>query len=254
MPSRYRHCPIYDRADERSKAMKLQKVAVSISLCACLAACTSRQNAAPLTDAQNEAKTRLETQMKDAAQTTATYHAMDNPTLLTHLVEQSKALREPFNSLSYRELRTRTNVEPNTLTALVKGNQDVGGLLPLLLLRLLDSKSYLAVSPEMRAKILTDSLVASKTFNTWGLPNAYLEDASKAMIETGRSAVPALRRMLADTRPAPIFGSKEAMVAQQYNYRLCDYALFFLKQIAGDTQFMLPKTAEERDALIKAEK
>jgi hypothetical protein len=234
--------------------MKLQKVAVSISLCACLAACTSRQNAAPLTDAQNEAKTRLETQMKDAAQTTATYHAMDNPTLLTHLVEQSKALREPFNSLSYRELRTRTNVEPNTLTALVKGNQDVGGLLPLLLLRLLDSKSYLAVSPEMRAKILTDSLVASKTFNTWGLPNAYLEDASKAMIETGRSAVPALRRMLADTRPAPIFGSKEAMVAQQYNYRLCDYALFFLKQIAGDTQFMLPKTAEERDALIKAEK
>jgi hypothetical protein len=83
------------------------------------------------------------------------------------------------------------------------------------------------------------------------LPDVYLEDASNAMIAAGRSAVPALKRVLGETRPAPLFGSKEYMLAQQYQYRLCDYALFFLKRIEGDPQFTLPKTSEERDALIK---
>jgi hypothetical protein len=179
---------------------------------------------------------------------------MDNPTLVNHLVEQSKALKEPFNSLAYRELQTRTDVDPNALTAAVKENQNAGGLLPLLILRKLNNKVYTGVSSETRAKVLTDGLQASKNFNTWGVPGVYLQEASDAMIEAGRSAVPALKSMLGDTRAAPIFGSKERMAALQYKYRLCDYALFFLKRIEGDAQFTLPKTPEERDALIKAEK
>ena len=229
----------------------LGTTAVSILLCICLAGCTSKEETPPLTAEQNAAKSRLEAQMKDAAQTAQTYHAMDNATLLNHLVEQSKALREPFNSLAYRELKTRTNVDANAMTALVKENQNAGGLLPLLLLRKLDNKAYTGVSAGTRAKVLTDALQASKTFNTWGLPGVYLEDASNAMIEAGRSAVPALRHMLGETRPAPLFGSKENIVAQQYKYRLCDYALFFLKRIEGDAQFTLPTTSEERDTLIK---
>jgi hypothetical protein len=231
----------------------LGTTAVLILLCICLAGCASKDKdeTPPLTADQSAAKSRLEAQMKDAAQTAQTYHAMDNATLLNHLMEQSKALREPFNSLAYRELKTRTNVDPKALTALVKQNQNAGGLLPLLLLRKLDNKAYTGVSAETRAKVLTDALHASKTFNTWGLPGAYLEDASNAMIEAGRSAVPALKRMLGETRPAPLFGSKEYMLAQQYKYRLCDYALFFLKRIEGDAQFTLPTTSEERDALIK---
>ncbi len=222
-----------------------------VLLCFCLAGCTSREKNPPLTPEQNAAKTRLEEQMKEAAQTAKAYHAMDNATLLTHLVEQSKEMREPFNSLAYRELKTRTDVDSKALTALVNENQNASGLLPLLLLRKLDNKSYVEVSTEARAKVLTDALQASKTFNTWGLPGVYLEDASNAMIEAGRSAVPALRHMLGDTRPAPLIGSKEYMLAQQYKYRLCDYALFFLRRIEGDAQFTLPKAVEERDALIK---
>jgi len=71
------------------------------------------------------------------------------------------------------------------------------------------------------------------------------------MIETGSSAVPALRRMLGEMRSAPLFGSKEYMLSKQYKYRLCDYALFFLKRIEGDAQFTLPTKSEERDTLIK---
>jgi hypothetical protein len=176
---------------------------------------------------------------------------MDNAALLTHLLEQSKALREPFNSLAYRELKTRTNIDLTALAALMKENQNAAGLLPLLLLRKLDNKAYMDVSAETRAKVLTDALQASKNFNTWGLPDVYLEDASHAMIEAGPSAVPALRRMLGETRSAPLFGSKEYMLSKQYKYRLCDYALFFLKSIEGDAQFTLPTKSEERDALIK---
>src|SRR2546426_9701989 len=130
----------------------------SIAMLVCISFCGCRsQTSAPLTASQNAAKSRLEAQMQDAARTAQTYHAMDNATLLNHLVEQSKELREPFNSLAYRELKTRTNVDPNALTALVKENQNVGGLLPLLLLRKLDNKAYMDVSAETRAKVLTDA-------------------------------------------------------------------------------------------------
>ncbi len=229
----------------------LGTVSVSVLLCVCLAGCTSKDKSVPLTADQSAVKSRLEAQMQEATRTAQTYHAMDNATLLNHLVEQSKALREPFNSLAYRELKTRTNVDSSALTAQVTENQNAGGLLPLLLLRKLDNKAYVGVPAETRAKVLTDALQASKTFNTWGLPDVYLEDASMAMIEAGRSAVPALKRMLGETRPAPVFGSKEYMLAQQFKYRLSDYALFFLERIGGDAQFTLPRTPAERDALIR---
>ena len=226
---------------------------VLMLICIGLSGCARNDNSAPqLTADQSAAKTRLEQQRLKAAQTAQTYHAMDNPTLLSHLVEQSKSLKEPFNSLAYRELKMRTDIDPKALSGLVGENQNAGGVLPLLLLRRLNHQAYLAVPAETRAKVLTGALQASKTFNTWGLPGFYLEEASDAMIETGRSTVPALKRMLDDTRPAPLFGSKEYMLSQQLKYRLCDYALFFIRRIGGDEQFKLPATPEERDALIKA--
>ena len=104
-----------------------RNVFAAILLCICLAGCADKDKNPPLTAEQNAAKTRLEEQMQEAARTAQTYHAMDNATLLNHLLEQSKAQREPFNSLAYRELKTRTDVDPNALTALVKENQNAGG-------------------------------------------------------------------------------------------------------------------------------
>jgi len=226
-------------------------VAASLIVCLCLAGCERKEKTVPLTDEQNQAKTKLEAQMQTATQTAQTYHAMDNSALLSKLLEESKAQREPFNSLAYRELKTRSDVDSKALAALVKDNPNASGLLPLLLLRKLDNKSYLEIPAELRAKVLTDALGSSKFFNTWGLPNYYLEDASNAMIEAGRAAAPALRKMLSNTRLAPLFGSQEAMLSKQLKYRLCDYALFFLKRLGGEGDFRLPQTVDERDALIK---
>ncbi len=225
----------------------------TLLICIALAGCTaSKSNTnAPLTADQTSAKSKLEAQLQDAAQTTQTYHAMDSPTLLGKLLDESKAQREPFNSLAFRELKGRTDVDSKALTTMVTQNANANGLLPLLLLRRLDNKSYLAVPAETRAKILTSALSGSKYFNTWGLPNFYIEEASHAMIESGRAAIPALKGMLSDTRPAPSFGSQEFMVYKQYNYRLCDYALYFLEQINGNTELRLPVSPADRDALIK---
>jgi len=227
-------------------------VAGSILLSVFFAACNlQEQRGTSLREEQNAARSRLEAQMKEAANTARTYHAMDDATLLKHLAEQSQALKEPFNSLAYRELQTRKNVDANALATLVKENPNPAGLLPLLLLRKLNRDAYTQLPIELRAKVLTESLQASKTFNTWGLPNFYLEEASLALIESGQNAVPELKRMLNDCRPAPLFGSQEYMLSLQYKFRLCDYALFFLKRIAGDERFRLPKTPEERNAIIE---
>jgi hypothetical protein len=230
---------------------KFRTTHVWMLLCIAIAGCAGKEKAVVLTDEQNSAKTRLESQIKEAAQTKQTYHAMDNPALLAKLMEQSEAQREPFNSPAYRELKGRTDVDSKSLVALVKENGNARGLLPLLLLRELDNKSYLQVPVELRAKILTDSLQGSKYFNVWGLPNFYLEDASHAMIEVGKSATPALKRMLSDCRPAPVFGSQEYMVYKQYNYRLCDYALFFLEKIGDNANFRMPVSVADRDSVIK---
>jgi hypothetical protein len=230
---------------------KLTYVSLSLAVCIGMAGCAPKDKHVPLTEEQNQVKTRLEAQVQATAATAQTYHAMDNSVLLDRLLAESKAQREPFNSLAYRELKTRSGVDSKALAALVKDNPNTSGLLPLLLLRKLDNELYLELPAELRAKVLTDALGSSKFFNTWGIPNHYLEDASNAMIEAGRSATPALKKMLSDTRPAPVFGSQEAMLSKQLQYRLCDYALFFLMRIDGKGDFRLPTAVADRDALIK---
>jgi hypothetical protein len=223
---------------------------VAMLLGLCLAGCSRADKDADKSQSQESAKTQLESLQKIAAQTAQTYKAMDNDALLKKLVEQSTAKREPFNSLAYRELRGRKDVDAAALVSLVREMNNGNALLPLLLIRRLNERTYLDMAPELRATVLTDALQTSRTFNTWGLPHAYLEDASKAMLESGESAYPALRRMLSDTRPAPVFGSKEFMEYQRYKYRLCDYALFFLEKMQGNADFVMPMSVADRDALI----
>jgi hypothetical protein len=232
--------------------MKQQTVIGMISILACLyaAGCSSKA-ARQETPEQTAQRTQMEQQEKQAAQTAQTYHAMDNAALISKLEEQSARKREPFNSLAYRELVTRTNVDSKALVTIVNEKKNGDAILPLLLLRKLDEKSYMQIPAEVRSDVLTDALENSQTFNMWGMPNFYLEDASKALLESGKSAEPRLKRMLSETRPAPVYGSKGYMIAQHYGYRLCDYALFFLKRMQGDENFALPASAADRDALIK---
>lgn len=222
-----------------------------MTLCLGFAACGGGDKGPVLSPAQQTAKDKLVSLQQLAAQTAQTYKNMDVPSLLGKLAEQSAARKEPFNSLAYRALKDRTDVPAESLVSLVNRTKNGNALLPLLLLRKLHEKEYSALPAEERAAVLTDALQTSKTFNTWGLPHLYLEDASKAMIEAGKSATPALKRMLSDTRPAPVFGSKQYMEYKRYSYRVCDYALFFLEKIQGNADFKMPLLPEDRNAVIK---
>jgi hypothetical protein len=220
-------------------------------LLACLGAagCSAKHEETPL---QTQKKAELAEQDRLVAQTEQSYKAMDNAGLLKKLAEQSARKREPFNSLAYRELVTRKDVDTKQLTTMVNEKRNGDALLPLLLLRQLDAKTYAQLPVEVKASVLTDALQNSKTFNAWGLPNFYLEDASKALLECGKAAYPALRRMLSDTRPAPVYGGKLYMISRRYGFRVCDYALFFLKNQQGQPYYVEPAAAADRDALIKA--
>ena len=233
--------------------MKTPKIAAASLMLACLGAGCSNNTKREETPVQTRIRTQLEQQQKIAAQTARTYKAMDNGTLIQKLAEQSARQKEPFNSLAYRELVTRKDVDSAALAAQINEKKNGDALLPLLLLRKLDEKSYSQIPVELRANVLTDALQRSKTFNSWGLPNFYLEEASTALIGCGKSAFPALKRMLSDTRPAPVFGGgKERMVYERYKFRLCDYALFFLKRTQGDEKFTLPVSVSDRDSLTQA--
>jgi hypothetical protein len=240
--------PIYEEV-----AVKAQILFGSMVLAACFGATGCGSAKHEMTPQQTEQRAQLADEDSKVAQTAQAYKAMDNAGLLKKLGEQSAHKREPFNSLAYRELVTRKDVDPKQLVAMVNESKNGDALLPLLLLRQLDQKTYAQVPVEVKASVLTDALEKSKTFNTWGLPNFYLEDASKALLECGKAAYPALRRMLSDTRPAPVWGGGKLRAAsQQYGYRLCDYALFFLKSEPGQPSFVEPAAAADRDALIKA--
>ena len=238
-------------AHERIARLKILAVCSTVALCLALAACSGTDKSTVLSQPQAAARDRMATMAQAAAQTAQTYKNMDVPSLLNKLAEQSTAKKEPFNSLAYRELKGR-DVPAESLVTLVNQSKNGNAILPLLLLRKLHEKEYLALPAEERASVLTDALQNSRMFNLWGLPDLYLEDSSKALIETGKAAEPALRRMLQDTRPAPVYGSKQYMVYKHYNFRVCDYALFFLKRIQGNADFHLSAQPADRDAQIKA--
>jgi hypothetical protein len=222
-----------------------------VLLSICSAGCGGRGSEPSLSQSQKKAKDELESWQRIAAQTAQTYKGMDNSALLGKLVEQSTARKEPFNSLAYRELEVRNNVDTQSLVSLVRENKSGKALLPLLLLRKLNKKAYLDIPAGERAAVLTDALQDSKMFNTWGLPGVYLDDGSQAMLESGQSAYPALRRMLSDTRPAPVFGGQEFMVYERYKFRVGDYALSFLEKMQGHADFRMPVSPADRDSLIK---
>jgi hypothetical protein len=242
------HCGF---GNQKNGHRQVLATSLTVAFCLVLAACSGTDKSTVLSQPQSTARDRMASMAQAAAQTAQSYKNMDVPSLLNKLVEQSTAKKEPFNSLAYRELKGR-DVPAESLATLVNQSKNGNAILPLMLLRKQHEKEYLALPVEVRASVLTDALQNSKMFNLWGLPDLYLEDASKALIETGKAAEPALRRMLQDTRSAPVYGSKQYMVYKHYNFRVCDYALFFLKRIQGNADFHLSVQPADRDAQIKA--
>lgn len=175
------------------------------------------------------------------------------PELLAELEQGAARGREPFNAPAFREVLKRKNaVEP--LFTSIGGGSSQREYFKLMALKRLDAATYGRIPARQGAAILTDALAKSETFNAWGIPNHYWESSAKAIIEYGAEAVPYLDRLLDDTRPAPVWGSEEAMIYEQFKFRVCDYALALLNEIAPRRKVELPVGVGERDALIASYK
>ncbi len=178
----------------------------------------------------------------------AEFRAMSVPDLVKRLEEDSVKSVEPFNSVAFRQVRTRGAGAGRELAGFVK-KADRSSFLTLMGVYATSKEDYNRIDVALRAAILTDALRGSKHFNTWGLPHLYWEDAAKALIETGQAAEPALREMLKDSRDAPVWGSEEVHEYQRYKYRVKDYAWALLMEIRG-TRTEIPPEPEARDRLI----
>ncbi|HUP60703.1 MAG TPA: hypothetical protein VNA69_09830 [Thermoanaerobaculia bacterium] len=69
--------------------------------------------------------------------------------------------------------------------------------------------------------------------NEWSFPDGFPGHAGQHFISLGPAAVPALRPLLDDDTPVLYEGSKEAMVAAEYCFRIRDLAASFLAKILG---------------------
>jgi len=187
---------------------------------------------------------------KLARSTEEKFRNMPVAELLVALEEAAVRGREPFNAPSFREIVKRKDVVQPLLKSITDSSQKE--YFKLMALKRLDPASYATVPPKRGAAILTDALAKSDVFNAWGIPNHYWESSARAIIEYGADAVPYLEKLLEDKRPAPVWGSEEAIIYEQYKFRVCDYALALLNEIAPRRKVDLPVAPGDRDALISA--
>jgi hypothetical protein len=163
--------------------------------------------------------------------------------------QDATARREPFNSPAYREVtRNRKDQGPALLQSVRTARPS---FITLLALRAVDSAAYGTVDATLRRDVLVGALAQSTSYNLWGLPHLYWEDAAKAIIELKDDAIPPLKTLLADTSSAPVWGSEEHREYEAYMYRRCDYALALILAIRGQDLKSLPTNPAERDKLIE---
>lgn len=170
--------------------------------------------------------------------------------LVVKMDENAEKGREPFNSPAYREVtKNRTEQGPALLEEI--GKQKTASYISLLALRRINPKGYQSLDQNLKLNALLKEFGRSKSYNRWGLPHLYWEEAAKALIELGRAAEPGLKRYLDDRSPAPVWGSEEFLEYTAYKYRRCDYALALLMEIRGVSVKELPRSPAERDVLIE---
>lgn len=175
---------------------------------------------------------------------------MEDKELYERLQKESLAGRESFNSLAFKEFVQRDKKSTEALyNYMIADNRT--SFLGILALRKMDSTLYKRLESSFVLSNLVKTLEQSESFNSWGLPHLYWEDAAKILIEKGTSAISYLKPLLKNTKPAPVWGSEESMEYKKYQYRICDYAMALILEIKGE-KLPIPVEIEKRDKIIQS--
>ena len=100
------------------------------------------------------------------------------------------------------------------------------------------------------APIYADALRHAQMANPWGMPGELDGPAGRHLVAIGRAAAVALLPLLDDARAVIYGGSEEATVGNSYQYRVKDFAAFFIHCITGAPYSVL-KAQPERDREIE---
>ena len=115
-------------------------------------------------------------------------------------------------------------------------------------------EAYDALSADLRARILCAALAHVHWMNDWGYldpDESYDAKVAKALLETGRAALPYLRPLLDNRAEALLFGSEEATLSSLYKYRRNDFATRYAALILSVEPGFDPDP-EVRDVAIEA--
>jgi hypothetical protein len=170
--------------------------------------------------------------------------------LAEQLAIDSQRGREPFNSMAFAEAVSRSGEEAKILAQSLRA-PDRSSLLGLLALQRISPEAYRDKGAAFRIAVLVDTLKNGRYFNTFGLPHVHWEEAARAIVAEGEPAVAALRPLLADERPAPVWGSEDYSEYRRFDYRVQDYALALILAIHGQAMPATPDRAE-RLRMIRA--
>jgi hypothetical protein len=183
--------------------------------------------------------------------TLAVIKEMPVKSLVMEMDKDAVKHREPFNSPAYREITRNRKSSGDDLLKEIENSRSLS-YISILALRKVNKSAYdKIVESKVVCATLLDEFAKTKSYNMWGLPHLYWEDAAKAIIECGKEAESGLKQFLSDKSPAPVWGSETYLEYETYLYRRCDYALAMILAIRGNDIKEIPISPEKRDAIIK---
>src|SRR2546423_981912 len=207
-----------------------------------LTACNKRS-----TPAQDKVHEEQESLNRKVAAKEESYKKKSLAELISEMESVAQKGKEPFNSLAFREVLRRREGAEQIFQSIQSREQKE--YFKLMALRQISPELFKRLGCEISCPVLTAALQKSVVFNAWGLPHLYWESSAKAIIECGPVAIPFLKPLLQDKRPAPVWGSEEALESEKYHYRVCDYAFALISEI--NNQKWTPSVrVEERDKAI----
>jgi len=101
------------------------------------------------------------------------------------------------------------------------------------------------------ALVYAHALQTTDMGNLWGLPGEISPFAGQHLVALGKPIIAELMPLLEDARPVFYEGSEEATLGNRYQYRVKDFAAFFLSHLCG-VAYPVHQDPGQRDRKIAA--